>query len=185
MADCYQKWTAGRTGGFVATRLGLPRPEPLVRYREGISALPGPVVLGGTAGRLLKGLTASLDALGSEVRPVNPPAPVGSPAPSAVGALVFDATGIADPSRLAALYEFFHPHIRSVAPCGRVLILGTPPGSATTTGEAVAQRAIEGFMRSVGKELRRGATANLLQVEPGAEEAVESAVRFVLSPRSA
>src|SRR5919202_3367371 len=40
-------------------------------------------------------------------------------------------------------------------------------------------------MRSVGKEVGRGATAQLLQVSPGAEGNAESALRFLLSARSA
>jgi 3-oxoacyl-[acyl-carrier protein] reductase len=100
-------------------------------------------------------------------------------------ALVFDATGVADSGGLRALHGFFHPRIRSLAPCGRVVVVGTPPDLAGGVREAVAQRALEGFVRSVGKELRRGATAHLLLVAPGAEEAVESTVRFALSARSA
>ncbi|MHB8492355.1 MAG: 3-oxoacyl-ACP reductase, partial [Solirubrobacteraceae bacterium] len=49
-----------------------------------------------------------------------------------------------------------------------------------------AQRALEGFTRALGKEVgRRGATVQLLYVEPGAEESIESTLRFLLSPRSA
>ena len=50
---------------------------------------------------------------------------------------------------------------------------------------AVAQRALEGFTRSLAKELRGGATANLVLVEPGAEDRLASTVHFLLSARSA
>ena len=197
MADRYQAWTAGAMGGFVAKRLGLPRPEPLRRYRSGAAVLDGPVVLGAVAGtgaqtvvepvaepaggRLLKPLGALLEALPAQVGDGSAAAADG-PAPAA---LVFDATGATDSGRLAELYSFFHAHVRSLAPCGRVLILATPPDLAGSAREAVAQRAVEGFMRSLAKELRRGGTANLLQVAPGAENAIESSVRFLLSARSA
>jgi 3-oxoacyl-[acyl-carrier protein] reductase len=186
MADRYQAWTAGATGGFVARRLGLPRPEPLRRHRPGAAVPDGPAVLGGVAdaaggGRLLKPLQALLDGL---------PVPVDDAAAAGRGvtapaALVFDATGATDSGRLAEMYVFFHAHVRSLAPCGRVLILATPPELAGSSREAVAQRAVEGFMRSLAKELRRGGTANLLLVAPGAENAIESSVRFLLSARSA
>jgi 3-oxoacyl-[acyl-carrier protein] reductase len=52
-------------------------------------------------------------------------------------------------------------------------------------GEAIAQRALEGFTRSVGKEFGRGTTAHLVQVVPGGEENLESTLRFLLSGRSA
>ena len=41
-------------------------------------------------------------------------------------ALLFDATGIADPAGLRALYDFFHPLIRTLDRCGRVVVLGRP-----------------------------------------------------------
>ncbi|WP_034272232.1 3-oxoacyl-ACP reductase [Actinospica robiniae] len=176
MADRYQKFTSGTVGGLAARRLGLPRPEILRRFQPGEPACLGPVLTGG-AGRLGKELAAVLESAQAE-----------TPAPSSVfspGSLVFDATGITDTAQLSELYEFFHPRIRSLRQCGRVLILGTPPATAATPREAVAQKAIEGFLRSVGKELRRGATANLLQVTPEAHDSIESAVRFLLSARSA
>ena len=94
------------------------------------------------------------------------------------GALVFDASEIAAVSDLRQLHDFFHPVITQLGPCGRVIMIGRSPDS-------VAQRALEGFVRSVGKELRRGGTANLVHVADGAEDGVESTLRFLLSGRSA
>ena len=37
--------------------------------------------------------------------------------------------------------------------CGRVVVLGTPPAEAGSTRAATAQRALEGFTRSLGKEI--------------------------------
>jgi 3-oxoacyl-[acyl-carrier protein] reductase len=76
------------------------------------------------------------------------------------------------------LQRFFHPTVRRVLPSGRVIVLG---GLA----DAVAQRALEGFTRSLGKEIGRGATVQLVRVAPGAEDQLESTLRFLLSPRSA
>ncbi|GGW84997.1 hypothetical protein [Streptomyces caelestis] len=51
MADRYQRFTASAPGGFLARRLGLPRPESLRRYHAGAPVTAGPVVLGArTAG---------------------------------------------------------------------------------------------------------------------------------------
>ncbi|PWK90549.1 3-oxoacyl-[acyl-carrier protein] reductase [Lentzea atacamensis] len=94
------------------------------------------------------------------------------------GALVFDASDIASVADLRQLHDFFHPVITQLGPCGRVIVIGRSPDS-------VAQRALEGFVRSVGKELRRGGTANLVHVADGAEDGVESTLRFLLSGRSA
>ncbi|MEV6240705.1 3-oxoacyl-ACP reductase [Lentzea sp. NPDC051838] len=94
------------------------------------------------------------------------------------GALVFDASDVASVSDLRQLHDFFHPAITRLGPCGRVIVIGRSPDS-------IAQRALEGFVRSVGKELRRGGTANLVYVADGAEDGVESTLRFLLSGRSA
>ncbi|WP_407565473.1 3-oxoacyl-ACP reductase [Streptomyces sp. 184] len=177
MADRYQKFTSRGPGAFVARRLGLPRPAPLERYRPGQPAVRGPVVLGGAAGgRMHKTLRELLDAAGAQVV---------AEAPGRTGALVFDATGIHSSAGLRALHDFFHPRIRELAPCGRVVVTGTPPEDTAAPGEAAAQQALEGFVRSLGKELRNGATAHLLLVAPGAEGGAESTLRFALSARSA
>ncbi|MCZ7434446.1 3-oxoacyl-ACP reductase [Streptomyces sp. WMMC1477] len=180
MADRYQRLANSGPGGFLVRRLGLPHPEPLRRHEAGDPVVTGPVVLGGAeGGRLRRPLRKLLGASGATV--LGPDAADdGRPA-----ALVFDATGVSDSDGLTDLHAFFHARIRSLAPCGRLVVLGTPPEQAGPSAAAVAQRALEGFVRSAGKELRRGATAHLLHVAPGAEGAVESTLRFALSARSA
>jgi 3-oxoacyl-[acyl-carrier protein] reductase len=101
------------------------------------------------------------------------------------GALLFDATGITEPAQLAELHAFFKPTIRRVQRCGRLVVIGTTPTAASGASERIAQRALEGFTRAAGKELKAGATAQLVYVEPGAEGQLESTVRFLLSSRSA
>ena len=184
MADRYQIWTNGAIGGFMARRIGLPRPEPLRRHTPGGPLVDGPVVLGG-AGRLSAGSLPALLATADpnadvDVRDASParPAADGSDTPG-IGALVFDATGIEAAADLAELYEFFHPRLRALRPCGRVVILGS-------TRSGAAQRAVAGFSRSLAKELRRGATANLVRMDPALDPAdLGSALAFLLSPRSA
>jgi len=101
-------------------------------------------------------------------------------------ALVFDATGIEDPAGLAALHGFFHPLLPSLEVSGRVVVLGRPAERAASPLQAAARAALEGFMRSLAKEVgRRGATAQLVVVHAGAEARVEPVLRFLLSPRAA
>ena len=177
-SDRYQQLTALPPGRFIAKRLGLPESRPLRRHELGQPALAGPALVGGD-GRMGELLTATLAALGAEIRQVEPDEDV------KLGALVFDATGIEDSAGLRALYEFFHASIRSLGPSGRAVVLGTPPELASTRPQAVAQRALEGFVRSAAKELRQGATGQLVYVAPGAETNAESTLRFLLSARSA
>ena len=104
------------------------------------------------------------------------------------GGLVFDATGITEPVGLKALYEFFTPLLRNLGPSGRVVVVGTTPDEAAAAHEQIAQRALEGFTRSLGKEMRRGATVSLVYLSPDAKPAatgLESTLRFLLSGKSA
>ena len=154
MADRYQQFAKSQLGRFVVPRLGLPNPNPLRRYQNGQPPLDGPALLGAApGGRLEKAVSTQLADAGIEV--------VTTPAEGKHGALVFDATGITEPGRLREVYKFFQPVIRQLVPSGRVIVLGTPP-EAVEGRERIAQRALEGFVRSVGKELKRGATAQLV-----------------------
>ena len=65
-----------------------------------------------------------------------------------------------------------------------MLVLGTPPADLPPRA-ATAQRALEGFTRSLGKEVGRGVAVQLVYVAEGAEKQIDSTVRFLLSPRSA
>ncbi|HEY4455835.1 MAG TPA: SDR family NAD(P)-dependent oxidoreductase, partial [Pseudonocardiaceae bacterium] len=178
MTDRYQQFATSAVGKLVVGRLGLPDPIALRRYEPGQSLLTGPALLGG-AGRVLDSIEDTLISADAEV------AKAAGDEGQRYGALIFDATGISSPDGLHELYEFFHPVIRKVKSGGRVLVFGTPPESVTDIPTKVAQRALEGFTRSVGKELKRGATAQLVYVAAGAEGAIGSTVRFLASAKSA
>jgi 3-oxoacyl-[acyl-carrier protein] reductase len=99
---------------------------------------------------------------------------------------VFDASGIEQPTALRALYDFFHAVVPRLAPCARVAVLGRSPDAAASATAAGSRAALDGFVRSLAKEIgRRGATAQLVRVADGAEERLEAVLRFVLSSRAA
>ncbi len=177
MSDRYQSFSSSPIGQMFVKNLGLPAPEVLDRYTAGAPLVDGTVVVGGN-GRLAGVLTSTLDALG-----------IASTRTAADGekykGLVFDATGITSPEQLIALQEFFTPLLRSLQGCARVVVIGTNPTQADSTDERIAQRALEGFTRSLGKEIGRGSTVNLVYVAPGAESSIESTLAFFLSPKSA
>ena len=183
MSDRYTSFAHSGPGRAIVKRLGLPNPPRLRRWREGDPVVSGPVLLGG-AGRASDALRKVLDAVGAQTHTADQ----SDARPEETGrfaALVYDATGITDSSRLRGLYDFFHPYARSLHACGRVIVVGTPPEMCETPAETIAQRALEGFVRSVGKEFGRGITAQLCYVAPGAETGVESTLRFLLSAKSA
>jgi 3-oxoacyl-[acyl-carrier protein] reductase len=167
-------------GRRLAKAVGLSAPTSLRRHEPGAPLLPAPALAGAApVGRLRDALAGQLGEAGAAVLDAV------SAQDAQLGALVFDATGVTGSEKLDGLYDFFAPAMRQLAPGGRVLVLGTPPDACATVAEATAQRALEGFVRAVGKELRGGATANLVLVEPGAEHAMASTLRFLLSGRSA
>lgn len=176
--NLYGSFVHSAPGAFLASKLGLPQPETLRRYKQGEPALPGPVLLGGKgrvagAVRNLLGDYTFVDSVTPGVK---------------FGALVFDATGLETIEDLEQLFQFFQPAMRSIAASGRVLVVGTTPELAGSVDAQIAQRALEGFTRSVGKELLRGATSNLVYLHPEAAAAatgLESTLRFVLSGKSA
>jgi 3-oxoacyl-[acyl-carrier protein] reductase len=100
-------------------------------------------------------------------------------------AVVFDATGLATVAQAEALYQCFHDAVRSLQSCGRVLVLGRPPEACPVAEQATVQRALEGFVKSLAKEVKRGIAVQLVYVAPGAEAQLEGTLRFFLSPRSA
>jgi 3-oxoacyl-[acyl-carrier protein] reductase len=175
MSDRYSQLVRLPVAGTVARRVGLPQPVELERGGE----FSGRVLLGGAgraageAARVLAAMGAdAATALDDPVRAVVADAGLDAavfnplaPADQRFKALVFDATG----AGLVELHRFFHPTVRRVLPSGRVVILGD------------GRRALEGFTRSLGKEIGRGATVNLVHVDGP----LEMTLRFLLSPRSA
>ncbi|MEU1477909.1 3-oxoacyl-ACP reductase [Streptomyces sp. NPDC005760] len=166
MADRYLSFTGTAPGRFLTRRLGLPQPTALRRWSAESPAFEGGVLL----------LTAGKSELSG---PELPEFPAPSDAPAAV---LLDATGVRDVAGLAEVHAALHPVVRSVAASGRVVVLGAPL-SLADHHQAAAQQALEGFARSLGKEIGRGRTVNLVRLTDTA--AAESTLRFLLSPRSA
>jgi 3-oxoacyl-[acyl-carrier protein] reductase len=110
---------------------------------------------------------------------------VGEQPGARVKALVYDATGLSTLESASALYQFLHDTVRAVLPSGRVVVLARSPQAGRHVEHATVQRALEGLVRSLAKEVKRGIAVQLLQVDEGAEPALEGGLRFFLSPRSA
>jgi 3-oxoacyl-[acyl-carrier protein] reductase len=184
MADRYLSWTTTGPGRFLTRRLGLPQPVPLHRFSERRPGREGGPLLHLTAGRPAydgEMLARALDGCGLPVR-----TPAGAPErDTPCAAVLLDGTGIRAVTELREVHSALHPVVRSVAEGGRVVVLGaaSDPGDHR---QAAAQQALEGFVRSLGKELGRGRTAQLVRLRPGAEPSdAASTLEFLLSPRSA
>ena len=180
--DLFSQVVNSGPGTFLAKQLGVPQPQELRRYRAGEPALAGSLLIGGE-GRVAEPLRTAL-ADDYELVSNN----LGGRWADSFGGLVFDATGITTPEGLKALHEFFTPVLRNLGACGRVVVVGTTPDQTSTVDERIAQRALEGFTRSLGKELQHGATIGLVYLAADAKAGatgLESTLRFLLSAKSA
>jgi 3-oxoacyl-[acyl-carrier protein] reductase len=125
----------------------------------------------------------TLSMLGAEVRP---PASESEAATDAADIYVFDASGFAVPSDLRALYDFFHDRVRALRSGGRVVVLSRPTSDVCGAARAAAREALDGFVRSVAKEIgRKGSTANLVEVAEGAEDRLAGPLAYICSDRAA
>jgi 3-oxoacyl-[acyl-carrier protein] reductase len=206
MRDKYLDFVNSPMGTHVARTLGLPTPEVLQRHRPQHAEFAGLIAIGAAPGaqclpavaRTLAGLgvasVAHSDALdwlalashhGLMSGRLEAAADDTSARGEHVGALLFDATGIVDSTQMDALYRFFHDTARTVAASGRVVVLGRTPHACEHPRAWTAQRALQGLTRSLGKELHRGITSNLLYVAAGVDDGLDATLRFFLSPRSA
>jgi 3-oxoacyl-[acyl-carrier protein] reductase len=170
--DRYSQLVNSPLGARIAGQLGLPKPAVLRRYTPGDPLLPGPLLLGALAGSTLQPLQPMLLAAGIELESGD----------SSVAALVLDATGVAGVADLGGVRDFFDGPLRRLGASGRVIVIGLSPDGKDHDADAVRQ-ALDGIVRSLGKELRRGATANLVLADDTAS--LESTLRFLLSGRSA
>ncbi|EXE89604.1 short chain dehydrogenase family protein [Acinetobacter baumannii 532279] len=200
MTDQYQAFTQSPIGKFVVKNLGLPSPVVLERFESAQPVVKGAVLVGAAPSSVLSGAIAQVlsnihadSYVGNNVALQQEAAKVGlnlrpfnaGDKESKFKAVVFDASGIQNSEQLNELYKFFNPIARQVATSGRVIVIGTTPESAKTVKQAIAQRALEGFIKSVGKEFKKGITAQVVYVDEGAAANLESTLRFLLSPRSA
>ena len=209
MSDRYLEFTNSSFGKTLSGLLGLPSPPRLKRADAAYTTRPlggQAVMLGGTtAGDLAAPLLAALNEAGAAVQIA--PGHVGlarlksaaaeagvalktEPNPedraAAAFAFVFDASGVDGPARLRELYDFMQPRVGRIPANGRVLILSRAPSAAATPAAQAALQGLRGFVRSFAKEIgKKGATANLLEVAPGADQALAGPLRFFLSSHSA
>lgn len=189
MSDRYLAFANSTTGRRLVGALGLPAPLRLERWTAGrVRPVDGALLLGGE-GALADAASAVLNKLtdqsfAAEEGRFGLPRWTAEHGPK-LKALVFDASGLTRFEQLIELRNFFQPTFKGLGKCPRVVVLGRPPESLKDPIAASVQRSLEGFTRSLGKEIRRGGSVQLVYVGKGAEDQLEGALRFFLSPKSA
>ncbi len=181
MSDLYTRIATHDIGERIVDLVGLPKPVVLRRHEPGQALLDGPS-------------WSWLDRVPSPRSPgTSSPTPAWSctthrPRPRTRPAMpAWSSMPPTWPIRgeLVALYEFFHTLVRRLGASARIVVLGRPPATTDSAAAHTAQRSLEGFTRSLGKEMRAGGTVNLVEVAPGAESGLAAPLRFLLSGRSA
>ncbi|AVU74157.1 3-oxoacyl-ACP reductase [Pseudomonas rhizophila] len=188
MSDRYIDFANSPLGLRLVGALGLPSPARLERWQAGrLRPIEGALLLGGgplteQIGAFAKRLTDAIFIYGGEPTLATEWIPGHGPK---IKAVVYDASHLAQADQLKQLREFFQPLMKNLDHSAHVVILGRAPEGLADPFAASTQRALEGFSRSLAKELRHGGTLQLLYVGDGAEAQLEGALRFFLSPKSA
>ena len=177
--DGYTAFVSSGVGKKLATTLGLPQPVALRRQVPGRPLLDGPLLVGGHADT--PALTVLRDALTAAGATLVEAVPEGG----RLGGVLVDLTAAQGPADLESLRAALGPALKRLGRCARVVVIGRDPARAGSPAQRAASRALEGITRSVAKELRAGATANLVLVADGSEPAALGTVEFLLSARSA
>jgi len=180
----------------VGKQLGVPQATELRRGRTlptgdvVLAVLEGSGATGNATREALKSLRVSPVEAVRDVPAARTTGEDGRAVPPAystkIGALVLDATAVATVAELEGVRAVLRPALRALGASGRVIVVGTAPELTDDPEAAAAQQALEGITRSVGKELRKGATANLVLVSTETTgAALASTLSFLLEGRSA
>ena len=114
----YGKFVSSGLGKQIANTLGLPRPTTLRRHKAGGSLINGAVLLAGHGDAPVAALlTEALSADGVQIAT--------SPSTSVAGVVV-DMTQAATPADLETLRGILAPALKTLAPTGRVIVIGRP-----------------------------------------------------------
>jgi 3-oxoacyl-[acyl-carrier protein] reductase len=100
-------------------------------------------------------------------------------------AMLFDATGLTRISDLTALKTFFSQASKRLTKSGRIVLIGLNPNKMETIETASVMESLNGFTRSLGKELgRKGVTANVIYCDNKVDSALTTTLNFFLSNRA-
>ena len=184
MSDRYLELVNSGFTKDIAKKLGLPRPAVLRRHRPDAPLVPGPVLVlhDDASGTDADALAEQLLDWDVDVRRHH----AGSG--ERVGAVVLVLTGVTSPQALQQPVLEAAGVLRSLAPGGRVVTVSRATDGAPDVASAAARQGVDGFLRSLAKELRGGATGNGIVVSedvPVSAPSVAGALRFLLSGRSA
>lgn len=201
--DNYTKFVNTAIGKKIVSQLGLPSPSILARHKEGDEFLTGNTIVGAAPDSfVLSEIGYVFGEVHSKIFTANEDKNLSSATAAlqknkvnyhnwskddSIGsfkAVIFDASGISKSSDLISVYYFFNLVMKRIGGSGRVVIIGRTPENCPEPKYQTAQRGLIGFVKALGKELRNGATANLVYVDKGAEKNAITSIQFFASNKS-
>lgn len=180
MADKYMELVNTGMTKKLAKLLGLPRPPRLRRYGETTPLLPGPVLVLGSSARAQE-LSDTLMGWDLDVRRHDA-------GDAKLGGLVLLLDELTHPEQLSPLMLAAGAALRKLVPGARVVSISRPALDTDAPARAAVRQGIDGAMRSLGREMRGGATANGIVLTEGTDllsPGTLGALRFFFSGRSA
>jgi 3-oxoacyl-[acyl-carrier protein] reductase len=180
MTDKYTRLVSKGLGKDLAKRLGLPQPAVLRRHTPGQALVNGPVLVHGTTPGAEQ-LAATLLAWNLDVRRHAVPR-------EGLGAIILVLDGLTRPEDLEKPVLSAAASLRDLGPSARFITVSRPAADAGDPAESAARQGVDGFVRSLAKELRAGATANGIVLADDVQTTSPGtlgALRFFLSGRSA
>lgn len=189
MTDSYLNAVNSGFTKTLAKKLGLPRPAVLRRYAPGQPLTTGPVlVVGGRPGVEddADRIAAALLNWDLDVRQV--PAGATPDANLRWGAIIAVLTEAEQPTDLSETVLAIGANLRNLAGNGRVITISRAPATGDAPAVAATRNGVDGFLRSLAKELRAGSTGNGIQLTNDAsltDPSVLATLHFFLSSKSA
>ncbi|MEG3616242.1 3-oxoacyl-ACP reductase [Isoptericola haloaureus] len=183
MTDRYTKAVNSGFTKTLAKRLGLPRPAILRRYRAGDPLTVGPVLVVSDGASKADADAVAQTLLGWDLDVRRDPTD-----DVRWGAVVLVLTETARPADASEAVLSVGSVLRRLAGNGRVVTVSRAPADGDAPELAAARNAVDGFLRSLAKELRGGATGNGIVLTGGAavdQTSVRATLRFFLSAKSA
>lgn len=180
MADKYLELVNTGFTRTLAKKLGLPRPARLRRWSTQTPLLPGPLLILGDSPTAQQ-LADTLVQWGLDVRRHD----AGG---AKLGGLILLLDELTHPDQLSPLMLKAGAEVRQLVPGARVVSFSRRALAEDEPAVAAVRQGIDGTIRSLGRELRNGATANGILLAGDATLASPSslaALHFFLSGRSA
>ncbi|MDO5661973.1 MAG: 3-oxoacyl-ACP reductase [Brachybacterium sp.] len=181
MTDTYTRFIRSGPGRALAARTGLPQPARLPRREDRPEAVLDPVVV--------LGASAGADAIAEKFLHAGADVRRRFEELTRVGSVIVVIDEVEQPDQLGEILLPLAGAMRRLDAGSRVVTVSRPAvGDGTAPARDAARGGVEGFVRSLAHEMRKGGTANGILVADGVPldaPGVRGALDFLLSARSA